>query len=87
MSLHSTGYVCNAVCLAPHDAAVRAAWRGQVSSTMVSKGGREASAAGSMSAHHPAVAPEAAWVGKADARPGRVGQQPDLRRCRVHAIP
>jgi hypothetical protein len=38
-------------------------------------------------AHHPAVAPEAARVQHAHARPGLVGQQPHLRRQRVHAVP
>ena len=38
-------------------------------------------------AHHPAVAPEAAGVHEADARPGRVRQQPHLRRQRVLALP
>ena len=87
MSLHSAGHGCNAVCSALYDAAIRAAWKGQVCSTIAAKGGMEASAAGYVSTHHSAVAPEASWVGKANARPGRVGQQPDLRRRGVHAVP
>ncbi len=40
-----------------------------------------------MAAHHSAVAPEAAGVHESDARPGRVRQQPHLRRQRVLALP
>lgn len=37
--------------------------------------------------HHSAVAPEAAGVSQAYARPCGIGQQPDLRRRWIHAVP